>query len=269
MATNPKTMSAPMAPLTGFSRLLEGKVAIVTGASRGIGAAAARAFADAGARVVVAARGERELDALAAEIVAAGGEALPVGTDVTEQASVQALIEQTTATYGRLDCAFNNAGLPHRPAPLTELGVEDFEEALAVNARGVFLAMKYEIAAMVATGGGAIVNMSSTAGLQGVKGMAGYVAAKHAVLGLTRTAALDYADRGIRVNAVAPGPILTGRLEALDDATRRKIGSQVPLGRIGSPEDVAAAVAWLLSDNASFLTGATIPVDGGGLVGAA
>ena len=129
--------------------------------------------------------------------------------------------------------------------------------------------MKYEIAAMVETGGGAIVNMSSTAGLQGVRGMAGYVAGKHAVLGLTRTAALDYADRDIRVNAVAPGPILTDRLEALDDDTRRMIGSHVPLGRMGSPAEVAAAVAWLLSDHASFLTGATIPIDGGRLAGAA
>ncbi len=258
-----------MASLTRFSRLLEGKVAIVTGASRGIGAAAARAFADAGARVVVAARSEQELDALATEIVAAGGEALPAATDVTEPASVQALVERTAAAYGRLDCAFNNAGLPHMPTPLAELDVEDLEQALAVNGLGVFLAMKYEIAAMVETGGGAIVNMSSTAGLQGVRGMAGYVAGKHAVLGLTRTAALDYADRNIRVNAVAPGPILTDRLEALDDDTRRMIGSHVPLGRMGSPAEVAAAVAWLLSDHASFLTGATIPIDGGRLAGAA
>jgi NAD(P)-dependent dehydrogenase (short-subunit alcohol dehydrogenase family) len=258
-----------MASLTRSSRLLEGKVALVTGASRGIGAAAARALADAGARVVVAARSEPELDALAAEIVAAGGEALPAATDVTEPASVQAMVERTAAVYGRLDCAFNNAGAPHMPTPLAEFGLEDFEQALAVNGRGVFLAMKYEIAAMVETGGGAIVNMSSTAGLQGVRGMAGYVAGKHAVLGLTRTAALDYADRNIRVNAVAPGPILTDRLEALDEETRRMIGSRVPLGRMGSPAEIAAAVAWLLSDHASFLTGATIPIDGGRLAGAA
>ena len=141
-----------MASLTRFSRLLEGKVAIVTGASRGIGAAAARAFADAGARVVVAARSEQELDALATEIVAAGGEALPAATDVTEPASVQALVERTAAS-DRLDCAFNNAGLPHMPTPLAELDVEDLEQALAVNGLGVFLAMKYEIAAMVETGG--------------------------------------------------------------------------------------------------------------------
>ena len=155
------------------------------------------------------------------------------------------------------------------PTPLAELDVEDLEQALAVNGLGVFLAMKYEIAAMVETGGGAIVNMSSTAGLQGVRGMAGYVAGKHAVLGLTRTAALDYADRNIRVNAVAPGPILTHKLEAPDDDTRRMIASHVPLGRMGSPAEVAAAVAWLLSDHASFLTGATIPIDGGRLAGAA
>jgi NAD(P)-dependent dehydrogenase (short-subunit alcohol dehydrogenase family) len=252
-----------------MSRLLEGKVTIVTGAGRGIGAAAARAFADAGATVVLAARSEPELDALAAELSAAGGESLAVPTDVTDPASVQALVERTLAVYGRLDGAFNNAGRTHRPAPLAELAVEDFDEVIAANARGVFLAMRYEIQALVESGGGAIVNMSSTAGVRGVRGIAGYAAAKHAIIGLTKSAALDYADRNIRINAVAPGPILSDRLEALDAETRRTIAAHVPLGRLGQVEEVARTVAWLLSDQASFLTGATIPVDGGRLAGGA
>src|SRR5262249_36703821 len=144
-----------------------------------------------------------------------------------------------------------------------ELADAEFDEVGAVNARGVFLAMKRELAAMVEAGGGAIVNMTSTAGLRGVKGIAGYVAAKHAIVGLTRTAALEDAAHGVRVNAVAPGPIDTHRLGALPGQVREQIASVVPLGRIGKPEEVAAAVVWLLSDEASFITGAVIPVDGG------
>jgi NAD(P)-dependent dehydrogenase (short-subunit alcohol dehydrogenase family) len=143
------------------------------------------------------------------------------------------------------------------------LAVEEVDQVLAVNARGVFLAMKHEIAAMLASGGGAIVNMTSTAGLRGVKGIAAYVAGKHAIVGLTRTAALDYANRGIRVNAVAPGPIDSHRLEHLPEQIRAGIAAAVPLGRIGNTHEVAAAVTWLASDRASFITGATLPIDGG------
>ncbi|MDP9258757.1 MAG: SDR family oxidoreductase [Actinomycetota bacterium] len=147
--------------------------------------------------------------------------------------------------------------------PLAELAIGDFGQALAANARGIFLAMKFEIAAMLETGGGAIVNMSSTAGLYGVQGIAGYVAGKHAILGLTRTAALDYADRNIRVNAVAPGPIASHRLTVLPEGVRAGIAASIPLRRLGVPGEVAAAVTWLSSDRASFITGATIPIDGG------
>jgi NAD(P)-dependent dehydrogenase (short-subunit alcohol dehydrogenase family) len=246
-----------------MTRLLEDKIAIVTGASRGIGAAAAHAFAEAGASVVLAARSESDLETLAREITGMGGEALAVPTDVTDPASVEALVERAVSTYGRLDVAFNNAGSGHQPTPLAELAVHEFDEVLAVNARGVFLAMKYEIPAMQATGGGAIVNMASTAGLRGVRGIAAYVAGKHAIIGLTQTAALEYAADGVRVNVVAPGPIDSHRLGSLPEQVREQIAAVVPLGRIGDPGEVAATVAWLLSDQASFITGATISIDGG------
>jgi NAD(P)-dependent dehydrogenase (short-subunit alcohol dehydrogenase family) len=246
-----------------MSRLLDDKIAIVTGASRGIGAATARAFAAAGATVVLGARSRPELEALAADVTAGGGEALAVPTDVTDPVSVQALVERTVLTYGRLDVAFNNAGHGHQPLPLAELAVEEFDDVLAVNARGVFPALKHEITAMRASGGGAIVNMTSTAGVRGVKGIAAYVAGKHAIVGLTKTAALDYAEHGIRVNAVAPGPIDTHRLEHLPAQIRAGIAAAVPLEHIGNPDEVAAAVTWLASDEASFVTGATVPIDGG------
>jgi NAD(P)-dependent dehydrogenase (short-subunit alcohol dehydrogenase family) len=246
-----------------MTRLLEDKIAIVTGASRGIGAATARVFAAAGASVVLAARSTSDLETLSREITGMGGEAFAVPTDVTDPASVEALVERAVSTFGRLDAAFNNAGSGHQPTPLAELAVDEFDEVLAVNARGVFLAMKHEIPAMQATGGGAIVNMTSTAGLRGVKGIAAYVAGKHAIIGLTKTAALEYAADGVRVNAVAPGPIDSHRLASLPEQVRDQIAAVVPLGRIGDLGEVAATVAWLASDQASFITGATIPIDGG------
>jgi NAD(P)-dependent dehydrogenase (short-subunit alcohol dehydrogenase family) len=242
-------------------------VAIVTGASSEIGAASSRALAKAGVAVVLASRSESVLEKLARELHAEGGKASPIPTDVTDEGSVRALVDQTLSTYGRLDIAFNNAGQVHQPLPLAELTVDDFERVLAANVRGVFLAMRHEIPAMLEAGGGAIVNMSSTAGLRGVRGIAGYATAKHAIVGLTKSAALDYADRNIRINAIAPGPILSGRIAGLDDDTRREIAAHVPLGRLGQADEIARAVAWLLSDEASFLTGATVPIDGGRLAG--
>jgi NAD(P)-dependent dehydrogenase (short-subunit alcohol dehydrogenase family) len=251
--------------------LSEGSVAIVTGASRGIGAATARAFGLAGATVVLAARTEGELAATADRITQQGGRAFPCVADVTAPASIARLVQNTVAAHGRVDIAFNNAGQGHQPTPLADLTVEEFDRTLSANARGVFLSMKHEIAAMLANDppGGAIVNMASTAGLRGVPGIAGYVAAKHAIIGLTETAALDYARHGIRVNAIAPGPIATLRLAALDTPTRERIAAGVPLGRLSAVEEVASAVTWLCSDRASFITGTTLCVDGGKLAGGA
>jgi NAD(P)-dependent dehydrogenase (short-subunit alcohol dehydrogenase family) len=237
---------------------LHQQVVIVTGASRGIGAASARAFAAAGARVVLAARSKDALEALAGEIHKAGGEAMPVATDVADGASVERLVAAAVETYGRLDAAFNNAGAGHAPRPLAEISLEDFDRTVAVIQRGVFLCMKYEIPAMLASGGGAIVNMASTAGLGGAPEMGSYVAAKHGVVGLTRTAAIDYAERGIRVNALAPGPIFTRpEMEAA------QVGRWVPMQRMERPDEVAAAAVWLCSDEASYITGVTLPIDGG------
>jgi NAD(P)-dependent dehydrogenase (short-subunit alcohol dehydrogenase family) len=245
--------------------MLAGKVAIVTGASRGIGAAAAIAFAQAGAKVVLAARDEEALKRVTDQINKTGSVALNAPTDVTDPSSVKELVDFALQRFHRLDAAFNNAGGGHMPTPLAELDVEQFDQALGANARGTFLSMKYEIPAMLKTGGGSIVNMSSTAGLQGVNGIAGYVAGKHAVIGLTKAAAMDYAKHNIRINAVAPGPILTERTVGVigpDQAT-----FAVPVGRIGNREEVAAVAVWLCSDLSSFVTGAVVPVDGGRLAG--
>jgi NAD(P)-dependent dehydrogenase (short-subunit alcohol dehydrogenase family) len=178
------------------------------------------------------------------------------------------MVERVLAHFGRLDFACNNAaGGGHPPTPLTEVPLAAFDSALAVTLRGVFLSMRAEIPAIVSSGGGAIVNMSSTAGLQAVGGLASYVAAKHGVEGLTRVAALDYAAAGVRVNALAPGPILTGNLERAGADAQRAAARAMPLGRVGRPEEVADAVVWLCSDAAGFLTGTTVVIDGGKLAG--
>jgi NAD(P)-dependent dehydrogenase (short-subunit alcohol dehydrogenase family) len=253
-----------------MSAILTDRVGIVTGASRGIGAATARAFAAAGAAVVLAARDQNRLEDLAAEISAAGGTALSVPTDVGDPADVERMVARTLDAFGRLDIAFNNAaGGGHPPTPLPDVAVEDFDSALAINLRGTFLCMQHEIPAMLEAGAGAIVNMSSTAGLEGVGGLAAYVSSKHAIVGLTKVAALEYAARGIRVNAVAPGPILTEHLERAGAAAQQGAAQAMPMKRIGTPEEVAAAVTWLCSDSASFITGASIPLDGGKLAGMA
>jgi NAD(P)-dependent dehydrogenase (short-subunit alcohol dehydrogenase family) len=180
------------------------------------------------------------------------------------------MVARTLDAFGRLDIAVNNAaGGGHPPTPLTDVATADFDSALAINLRGTFLCLKHEIAAMLDSGGGAIVNMTSTAGLEAVGGLAAYVSAKHGIVGLTKVAALEYAARNIRVNAVAPGPILTEQLERAGEAMQQRAAQAVPMRRIGRPDEVAAAILWLCSDAASFLTGATIPIDGGKLAGMA
>ncbi len=241
----------------------DGKVALVAGASRGIGAATARAFADAGAAVVLAARDERALDAVAQGIRAAGGRALAVPTDVGDAASVEHLVSQALDTFGRLDAAFNNATDGPMPAPLADIDAVEFDRGIRTNIRGTFLGMKYQIPAMLRSGGGAIVNMASLAGVTAFTTLGAYVAGKAGIIGLTKVAALDYADRGIRVNVVAPGPILTEHLERAGEAAQRDAALSVPMRRIGRAAEVAAVVLWLCSQESSFVTGAVVPIDGG------
>ena len=242
---------------------MQGRVALVAGASKGIGAAAAEAFAAAGAAVVLAARDTDALNAVANRIEANGGKALAVRTDVSDAGSQRDLIDQTLATFGRLDAAFNNATDGPHPAPLADIDPADFDRGIATNIRGTFLGMKYQVPAMLRTGGGTIVNMASRAGLTGVANLAAYVAGKAGIIGLTRVAALDYADQGIRVNALAPGTILTHNLEAAGEQAQRGAAAATPMGRIGTTAEVADTVLWLCSDQASFITGIVIPIDGG------
>ena len=255
--------------------LLSGRVALVVGASRGIGATIAATLAGAGAQVVLAARNAADLDRQVSAIAESSGRpgsaaAMPV--DVTREDSVKSMLDGIRDRFGRLDAAVNNAaGGGRTPAPLADWDSEEFDTAISANLRGVFLCLKYEIGLMLSGGagrsGGAIVNMSSTAGEQGVSGMSGYVASKFGVGGLTRVAALDYAAQGIRVNAIAPGPILTERLAAAGQAAQDRVAAAVPLGRIGSTSDIAAAALWLCSDQSSFVTGTVLAVDGGRLAG--
>jgi NAD(P)-dependent dehydrogenase (short-subunit alcohol dehydrogenase family) len=247
---------------------LADKVLIVTGASRGIGAAAARLFAAQGATVVLAARDEQALAELASEIAWDDREAYPVPTDVTNVSAVERLITTTIDRYGRLDGAFNNAGDGHAPTPLAEIEPAEFDRTVDVNLRGVFLCLRAELPQLAE--GGAIVNMSSTAGVSGAPGMGAYSAAKHGVIGLTRTAALDYGPKGVRVNAIAPGPVLTeGGIGAAPAQVREQAAEMLPLKRLGTPDEIAQLAAWLLSDAASFVNGATILIDGGKLAGMA
>jgi NAD(P)-dependent dehydrogenase (short-subunit alcohol dehydrogenase family) len=255
--------------MTTQTALLAGKVAIVTGASRGIGAATAEAFGAAGATVVLAARDREALEAVAERLCSRGGRALAVPTDVGDPASIAALHERALTEFGHVDVAFNNAaGGGHWPMPLADVAVEDFESACRINLRGTFVCMKHQILLMLRNGGGAIVNMSSTAGVSGVRGLAAYAATKHGIIGLTRIAALDYAEQGIRVNVVAPGTIDTYKLDAIPAERREWLRARVPMGRLGTTDEVAATVVWLCSDQATYITGATIVIDGGRLAGA-
>ena len=246
---------------------MQGRVALVAGASKGIGAVTAKAFAAAGAAVVLGARDLAALESVAAGIVADGGRALAVRADVADVDSMRNLVGQAMTAYGRLDMAFNNASGGPMPAPLAEIDPAGFDEGIATNIRGTFLGMKFQIAAMLDSGGGAIVNMASVAGVNGTATLAAYVAGKAGIIGLTKVAALDYADQGIRVNVVAPGPILTHHLEAAGPQAQRLAGLSTPMRRTGTAREVARTVLWLCSEESSFITGTVIPVDGGQMAG--
>ncbi len=242
-------------------------VGLVVGAGRGIGAATARRLAADGAAVVLAARDHQAVSALSNDIEASGGRALPVTADTTVESSLHELVEQTVSHFGRLDLAVNTAGQDPPMGPLADLAPDAFDQAIDVFLRGVFLAMRQEIPPMLRSGHGAIVNVASTAGLQAAAGLGAYVAAKFGVVGLTQTAALDYAEAGIRINALAPGPIRVGRLAQSGDDIQRMAGQAMPMHRIGGPDEVAAAASWLCSPAAGYVTGVTLPVDGGKLAG--
>ena len=242
---------------------MRGRVALVAGASKGIGAATAEAFAAAGAAVVLGARDLAALETVAGRIEAGGGRALPVRADVADVDSMRALVAQAMTTYGRLDAAFNNATDGPLPAPLADIDPTEFDRGIATNIRGTFLGMKFQIPAMLQGGGGAIVNMASLGGLTGVANLAAYVAGKAGIIGLTKVAALDYADQGIRVNVVAPGTILTYHLEAAGPEAQRQAALATPMRRIGTVTEVAQTVLWLCSPQSSYITGAVIPIDGG------
>ena len=245
---------------------VEGKVALVTGGASGIGRATALTFAREGAKLVVADLNEDGGRQTAHMITEKSGEAIFVRTDVSQAVEVQALISKAVETYGRLDCAHNNAGISGGLSARTAEYPEDmWHQVVAINLTGVWLCMKYEIPQMLHQGGGSIVNTASVAGLGGYHGASAYVASKHGVVGLTKTAALEYATQGIRVNCVCPGYIATPMTApGMNDPTRlARLIAREPIGRVGTPEEVAEAVVWLCSDAASFVTGHTMTVDGG------
>ena len=245
---------------------LDGKVALITGAGSGIGRASALAFAREGAKVAVAdivVEGGEETVRMVKE---AGGEAFFIKVDVSNAAEVEAMVNTVVDTYGRIDCAYNNAGIEGRLASTDEYPEDVFDKVIDINLTGVWLCMKYELPHMLKQGGGAIVNTASGAGLIGVAGMSAYVASKHGVVGLTKTAALEYAKSGIRVNSVCPGLIQTPMVERIT-ADQPQLGEALvaaePVGRTGKPEEIAKSVVWLSSDAASFVTGHAMSVDGG------
>ncbi|WDI39902.1 SDR family NAD(P)-dependent oxidoreductase [Bremerella sp. P1] len=248
----------------------ENQVALVTGAASGMGLATARAFAEAGAKVVLADYREDVVQAEAEKLLREGRQAMAVGCDVSDESQIEAMVDRVVAQFGRLDVAFNNAGVMAKIAPIAESQTDEWERVIGINLRGVWSGMKYELRQMEKQGSGAIVNNASVGAITGNPGIASYIASKHGVVGLTRTAALEYISKGIRVNAVNPGlidtqiarDVVSGDEKAYDDFAKR-----VPIGRAGTPEEIASAVLWLSSSAASYVVGQAITVDGGMTVG--
>lgn len=247
-----------------------GKVALVTGATSGIGKATALMFARNGAKTVVAGRNKERGKEVVDQITVEGGEGIFIQTDMEDQVEIKAMIDKTVETYGGLDFAFNNAGISGRPALTHETRLRDFREIIDVNLNSVFLSMKYELQYMMEHGGGNIVNCSSYGGTHGVGAMSAYTASKHAVIGLTKAAAVEYAKLGVRINAVCPGSVQTPLIEALSDVageisagTSEGQAEQPGMNRVGQPNEVAEVVMFLCSEASSFVTGASIAIDGG------
>ncbi|MEM7407505.1 MAG: glucose 1-dehydrogenase [Pseudomonadota bacterium] len=249
-----------------MTAMLTGKVALVTGAGSGIGRATAKVMAREGARLAISDVNVEGLERTASALRAGGTEVLAVTCDVTDEQAVAGMFEQIMGRFGRLHCAHNNAGVEGTYARLADTTVENLDLTYSVNLKGVFLCLREELKHMLESGGGAIVNTASIAGIEGARNLPAYVASKHACLGLTRTTALEYASRGIRVNAVCPGPIKT---PMMDNIVASKPGLEgpmtqaVPMRRLGEPEEIAEAVAWLCSDRASYVTGHGMVIDGG------
>ena len=246
---------------------LQEKVALVTGAGAGIGLATAQAFARAGAAVALADVNEDAVRSAAERLLAAGHKALPIRCNVSDKSDVAAMVDQTVSAFGRLDAAFNNAGVNSDSAPLLDKDDEELDRIINVNLRGVWNCMKAELRQMTAQGSGAIVNCSSIGGMVGSKGRSAYSASKHGVIGLTRSAALDYATQGIRINAICPGiintPMAVSVTKNYDPDIVKAMLAREPIGRFGEPEEIASAVVWLCTPAASFMVGHALAVDGG------
>jgi NAD(P)-dependent dehydrogenase (short-subunit alcohol dehydrogenase family) len=249
-----------------LARLLDGKIALVTGGGSGIGRATALAFAREGAKVLIADVIVDSAKETLQMIKEAGGEGMVTKVDVSQSEEVESMVNQLVDTYGRLDCAFNNAGIGGGWGFTAKCTEEEWDRVMSINLKGVWLCMKYEIPQMLQQGGGSIVNTASVAGLVGMLGTPAYVASKHGVVGITKAAAMEYATSGIRINAVCPGiirtPMIGRRLERKPES-EAVYRSMEPMGRLGTPEEIAEAVVWLSSDAASFVTGLPMAVDGG------